>query len=501
MMPDQERDFIERQVNKEISRRHFIAWATKAGIGASAAIALSGAVLEACGSGGGKKISGGGGANDTLKVGVIAPFSGIGAFIGTVTSNSLNAAVQELNSRGGILGRKIALVNRDTGIDPANGVKAYNELAGDPNIVGILWCAGLGFEQTQAQFARDKLPIMAVFDDAWSDHRLYPDDQAQRSVFQFIIPTRMGMEVLAQYAKEDRGYTSMALVNDIVVDPRTTNKGFFDAALQKYGLRDGGYETYQLGNSSFNEALQRLKGKHPDVVSIFGLSGDTAQFVIQIDQLGSAYIDTPTAKDPSKGWHPHIFGSPGGTGDHSWADLAKDSAKPGTITAWHVGGLIYLPDFAIAGWMQKYLGKLPTGGEESPADGLYTLLKAVEKAGSTDRTKVVDAIETMGPLKFASTTFSFAKDRHLSKTIDDLIIVTLERKSGPAETEPSYKLGTEWSTPFARYPAGPTHLVRPTLAANQRAQPDVMKEVLAKGYGTQCTKHADGTLSKECKIH
>ena len=82
-----------------------------------------------------------------------------------------------------------------------------------------------------------------------------------------------------------------------------------------------------------------------------------------------------------------------------------------------------------------------------------------------------------------------------------MIIVTLERKSGPATTDPSYQLGHEWSTDFARYPAGPTQLVRPTLEANKRAQPDVMKTVLSQGWGTQCTKNPDGTLSKECKIH
>jgi ABC-type branched-subunit amino acid transport system substrate-binding protein len=286
-----------------------------------------------------------------------------------------------------------------------------------------------------------------------------------------------------------------------VLDPRGSNKGFYEASLQKYGLRNAGFETYSLGSSDFGPALQRLKASHPEAVSIFGLSGDTANFVVQIDQLGSAYVDTPTAKDSSKGWHPHIFGSPGGTGDHSWADLAKESAKPGTVTVWHVGGLIYLPEFAIAGWMNKYLNKQPTGGEESPADGLYALLKAVEKAKSTDRVKMVDALETMGPLKFASVPFSFAKDRHLSKTPDDLIVVTLERKAGPAATDPSYQLGQEWSTPFARFPVGPTQLVRPTLEANKRAHPDVMASVLKGNWGTQCTKHADGTLGKECKIH
>jgi hypothetical protein len=54
---------------------------------------------------------------------------------------------------------------------------------------------------------------------------------------------------------------------------------------------------------------------------------------------------------------------------------------------------------------------------------------------------------------------------------------------------------------FTRADYGPTYLVRPTLEANKRAHPEVMAEVLEKGYGTQCTKHPDGTLSKECKIH
>ncbi len=29
----------------------------------------------------------------------------------------------------------------------------------------------------------------------------------------------------------------------------------------------------------------------------------------------------------------------------------------------------------------------------------------------------------------------------------------------------------------------------------------MMEEVLSLGYGTQCTKHADGTLTNDCKIH
>ncbi len=95
--------------------------------------------------------------------------------------------------------------------------------------------------------------------------------------------------------------------------------------------------------------------------------------------------------------------------------------------------------------MKKYLKKNPTGGEESPADGLYTLTHAVEVAGSTDRQKVVSAIETMGDIKFASIAVQLLGHHHLSKKMDDLIMVTLERSSGPVATSPAYELGKEWT--------------------------------------------------------
>ena len=210
-------------------------------------------------------------------------------------------------------------------------------------------------------------------------------------------------------------------------------------------------------------------------------------------------MDTPTARSGS--WHPHLMGSPGGTGEHTWADLAGDAAKAGTITTWYVGGLVALPTFAIRDWMKKYLNKTPTGGEDTPADGLATLLEGIKKAGSTDRAKVVTGIETMGKIKFASIDFDFTADRHINKTADDLIFVTLERSSGAVKTDPAYQLGTEWREFFAPGYVGPTHLVRPTLDANKRAHPDVIDQVLKLGYGTQCTKHPDGTLGNECKVH
>ncbi|HVV37393.1 MAG TPA: ABC transporter substrate-binding protein [Acidimicrobiales bacterium] len=477
-------------------------WAGSVGFGTMSVLALT-----ACGGGGNKndqssattaadKSRGFTASGDTLKVGVVGIFSGVGAFVGRIVNNSLDAAVAQINATGGIGGRKVEVIKRDTGTDPQAGVKAYQAFASDSSVIGILWCGGAGLDESRAQIKRDNMPVIAVFNDLYSSKSLYPS-APERSIFQMLMPDSMAFDVLANYAKNDRGYSKVGLIYDTLIGANA--KEYFTASMSKYGMSTAGMESYQLGDADFGPQINRLKGQKGHSLFVWGIAGDTAGIAKAIDKVGGGYVDTPTAK--AGGWNPHIMGSPGGTGEHTWADLAGSAAKIGTLTAWHVGGLVSLPSFAIRGWMQKFLKKGVTGGEESPADGLFALLKATQSAGSTDRQKMVTALETMGDIKFASLPFSFSADRHLSKTMDDLLIVTLEKSSGPAKTTPAYELGAEWKSVFPAGYVGPTHLVRPTLEANKRAHPDTMAEVLRLGYGTQCTKHADGTLGNECKIH
>jgi ABC-type branched-subunit amino acid transport system substrate-binding protein len=483
-----------------VSRRDFVKWAGAVGFGTMSVLAMT-----ACGGDkkdeaqpdtGEEKSRGFTKSGDKLKVGVIGIFSGVGAFVGRIVNNSLDAAVAQINATGGIGGRKVEVIKRDTGTDPAAGVKAYQAFASDKNVIGILWCGGAGLDESRAQIKRDNMPVIAVFNDLYSSGNLFPDVQ-ERSIFQMLMPDKMAFDVLVDYAKNDRGYSKAGLIYDTLIGANA--KEYFSAAMNKHGMATAGMEAYQLGDADFGPQINRLKGAKGHALFVWGIAGDTAGLMKAVEKVGGGYVDTPTAK--AGGWNPHVLGSPGGTGEHTWADLAGSAAKVGTLTAWHVGGLVSLPSFAIRSWMTKYLKKGVTGGEESPADGLFALCKAVQTAGSSDRQKVVSALETMKEIKFASLPFSFTSQRHLSKTMDDLILVTLERGSGPAKTEPAYQLGTEWKSVFPAGYVGPTHLVRPTLAANKRAHPETMAEVLKLGYGTQCTKHPDGTLGKECKIH
>lgn len=474
----------------EISRRRFLRLAGVAGIAAGTSLSATG--LTSCSSG----------ASDSVKLGVIAPFSGPGAPMGAVVNNSLEASLKHLNSTGGIEGRKVELLLRDAGAEPDTGPRLYGELAGQADMIGVLWCGALGLDQVLPRMRDDGMPVVTVFNDLQSRGLLHPRSTASgTSVFQMQLPSTDVYDTLAAYAADDRQYASAALLYDATLDPDGMAAQQFEDAFGRAGIDVKGVEPFATDDTDYGEALQRLADAAPQVLFIDGGPESTAAIVTALADRGAAYTDTPSAK--ATPWRPHVFGSPSATGTAGWADLAGEAASTGTISAGTVGGLRYLKTYAVGDWMRTFLGKQPTGGEQLPADALATLLEGMRKAGTTDHRRLVKGIETMGPKRFASVDFSYAADRHVAHTPDDVVILALERLRGPAPTEPPYQLGSEWSLggAFANTAATPTQLLRPTLEANRRAHPEVMDEVLRASLGTQCTKLPGGTLAKECKVH
>src|SRR5207237_313100 len=102
----------------EPSRRDVLRWGAGAGVGAVATSFLAACSARSHRGQGTSTASTAPGTTDTVKVGVVTPLGGIGSFIGAVTQASLHTAVQQVNSTGGIGGRKVELVVRDAGSDP-----------------------------------------------------------------------------------------------------------------------------------------------------------------------------------------------------------------------------------------------------------------------------------------------------------------------------------------------------------------------------------------------
>ena len=70
--------------------------------------------------------------NDTLKIGVSGPFSGGSSPMGESMRNGIRLAAEEINSIGGINGRKIELIERDDQALPEVGSVGSQPLPGTP---------------------------------------------------------------------------------------------------------------------------------------------------------------------------------------------------------------------------------------------------------------------------------------------------------------------------------------------------------------------------------
>ena len=501
--------------DKEVSRRKFLGY----GLTGAALLGSGPVLLSACGGdddsgkGGKTSTSKGGGtgkAAETVKVGVISTYTGVAGFIGDITKRSLTAATKHLDMIGGIGGRRVKLLERDIagpeGLPtPQLAVQAVQEFIDDPDCIGILWSGPLnGLPETLADVDDAGIPLVSVFGDLASYGALYPGNLDNkdippeykgldlRSVFQMYLPDKMAIELLVDYCK-DRGYKSAGMIFDQLSFGGAGD--WWEAAMKDRGLEIAGLEKFSLFDSEYSQQVDKLRSAGGDALFIYGLSSNTAGIVKQVDAVGGRYSDAQTAMGSD--WHPQIMGSPGGTGERSWVELAGQAARPGTLTVWFLGGLVGQPEFPIRDMLKAAGYGVPTGGEESPADGLAALLRAAEEADSTDPDAMVEALESGIEIKFASPLgFKFSKDRHLSKEKDDLILITLERQP----FDMGYDLGKEFGTTFPADYEGPVAFLDYTIEANKRSHPELMKEVEA-AYGTYCdiSRQGDDAKVAACK--
>ena len=78
-------------------------------------------------------------AQDVIKIAAGAPLTGPLAKQGQEVANAVKLAVDEWNAKGGVLGKKIEVVEADDQGNPQVGVAAGEKVAADPAVVGAVW--------------------------------------------------------------------------------------------------------------------------------------------------------------------------------------------------------------------------------------------------------------------------------------------------------------------------------------------------------------------------
>lgn len=196
---------------------------------------------------------------DTVKIGVLTDRSSAAAATVTWAEAGAELAVKEYNEAGGINGKKIELVYRDTASDSANVAQKATELVGE-GVVAILGPKSDGEAPTGAQWAEtNKFPMVTPC----TMNSRVTIENASRYMFSCGFNAWAIANMNAEYAA-DQGYTSAYFIG---------NDGGASGDSRDFFYKKLGGSFANLGSSQvssnateFSNIISSVVGKKPDVI-------------------------------------------------------------------------------------------------------------------------------------------------------------------------------------------------------------------------------------------
>lgn len=330
---------------------------------------LSLASLVGCGGGSGDSAS-----SDKVKIGGLAPLTGNLSIYGTTTDNGIKMAIEEVNAAGGVLGKQIDYICYDEKGDATEAVNAYNKLMQSDKIDALIGDVTSGPSIAVAQqAAKDGIPMISATGTA------VDITKAGENVFRVCFIDPYQGETMADYAVKKLNAKSAAVLYNTSDDYSVGLMEAFTKTADELGLKIVAKESYAKGDVDFKSQLTKIAGQNPDVLFIPVYYEDVALIAQQ-------------AK--SAGVKAQMLGADGWDGV-----LGKVDDKSVLENAMYCSGFsVQNQDQAVQDFVKKYTdkyGDTPTGFAAQGYDAAKLLVQAIEKAGSTDKAAVVEAMKSI----------------------------------------------------------------------------------------------------------
>jgi branched-chain amino acid transport system substrate-binding protein len=351
-------------------------------------------------------------AQETLKLGLVAAMSGQSAKSGEAIVRGLSIAVDEINAKGGVLGKKIELVVRDDESNPAKGVIAARELVQREKVAGLFGGLDTPVSMAFVPFAnQSKVPFMGVWAAGTPITR---NGAADNYVFRVSAMDALVDKALLNYAIKKYGAKKPGMI--LINNPwGESNEKGLKAALAEKKMDAAGIEKFQDADVDVVPQLTRLKQAGADVLFMVANVAPSAQVVKSLDRMG---WDVPIVSH---------WGPAGGR----FSELAGPSgAKVHFIQTYSFAGKISPKGEAVLAALKKKYPAIKTLADVTPAvgianayDAMHLMTLAIGKAGSTDGTKVRDAFYAIDSYDGLIKTYKkpFTPTEHDALTSDDYL--------------------------------------------------------------------------------
>ncbi|MFO1149643.1 MAG: urea ABC transporter substrate-binding protein [Alsobacter sp.] len=370
-------------------------------------------------------------AQETIKIGVLHSLSGTMAISETTLKDTILFMVDEQNKKGGVLGKKIEAVV----VDPASNWPLFAEKARElltkDKVAAVFGC-------WTSVSRKSVLPVFEELNGILFYPVQYEGEESSKNIFYTGAAPNQQAIPAVDYLAENEKVQRWVLAGTDYVYPRTTNK-ILEAYLKSKGVKpeDIMINYTPFGHSDWQTIVADIKkfgsaGKKTAVVST--INGDAnVPFYKELGNQGIKATDIPVV----------AFS----VGEE---ELAGIDTKPlvGHLAAWNYFQSVDVPENKAFIDKWKAFTKNPKRVTNDPMEasviGFNMWVKAVEKAGTTAPSEVIDALIGVSVPNLSGGFSAMMPNHHITKPV--LIgEIKGDGQFNIVSQTPGLVVGDEWS--------------------------------------------------------
>lgn len=345
-----------------------------------------------------------------IPIGVDIELSGPAAVQGDAYKKALTLVAEQVNEKGVLGGRKIKLVVRDNQSDPTESLQIVKGFIQREKVVGIVGGGSTPTTLSMVSTVEDAgVPTVSM----GSSGAIVNPVSSRKHIFKTPADTDQIVEVLLEDMKA-RGFGKVGFIS---VDNPYGDAGVeaFTAGAEKAGVEIVAQEKFQATDKDYTTQLTKIIAEQPDAIVCWAIppgAGIVAKNAKASGFSGQMYFDAGAGAEL-------FLEGAGSTADGVFmvhpTVLVADEAPRNTpnheqMTAFYDA------------YTERY-GSY-SGFASYAADALRLLVAAIEKAGTTDRAQVRDALEQLS-YDGITGVYKMSPSDHTGLTTESLSLLTV----------------------------------------------------------------------------
>jgi branched-chain amino acid transport system substrate-binding protein len=327
---------------------------------------------------------------NTIKIGVITSLTGSQAAFGEAHKNGYMVALDEINAKGGVLGKRVELDFYDDQSKPDQAVQGVSKLVDQDHVIALL--GAYSSESTRAilnPVNTHRIPL--VIPTATADNVM---DSKSPWVFRICAGARDYASATIDFLKHNGDPKTLAIVYEKTNFGQANMQAMKEAA-QHAGINVVAAEEYEARAPDYKAVLRRVKNKNPDVIYFCSYLLDATTLMRQAQEVD---LNPRYYTSAGTGFAAAEFPTSKGAG--------KNAEYTFSVSQW-------LPEAPWPGSKEfdaAYFKRTNTHPQYHAIEAYQSLLtaaQAISNAKSPDPARVLDALKSIdlkmsafGPVKF-----------------------------------------------------------------------------------------------------